>query len=62
MSHLGLSFVAEVQMLDMLGMFIDLLALVCAVLSGLVVPMSDVRTVWFNLFVTYFMVLSDISH
>ena len=45
----------------MLGIFIDLLVPALADLFGLMVPMSDVRTVWFNLYVTCFMVLSIIS-
>ena len=40
----GLSVIAAVQMLVTLGVFIDLLVPELADLSGLMVPMSDVRT------------------
>ena len=61
MSCLGLSVIAEVQMLVTLGVFIDLLEPALADLSGLLVPMSDVRILWCNLCVTCFMVSSIIS-
>ena len=44
----GLSVIAGIQMLVRLGVFIDLLVPALAVLSGLVVPVSDVRIVWYN--------------
>ena len=61
LSYPGLSVNAGVQMSVMLGMFIDLLVPTLAVLSGSMVPMSDVRIVWCNLLVTCFMVSSILS-
>ena len=58
---MGLSITSGVQMSVMLGVFTDIVLPVLVVLSGLVVPISDIRIVWCNLCVTCFIVLSIIS-
>ena len=61
LSCLVLSVTSWVQLLLTLVMILDLLVPVLGVLSELMVPMSNVRIIWYNLCVTCFMFSSILS-